>query len=284
MLNRMRRGLRLGITMMLAAGVLLMIPAWSRADAPAKPARVPFELLASKHMAVNVKINGKGPYRLIFDTGAPITLLSNKAAKEAGVLPKDARPPLFAVFGSMGQFPIQTLEVEGLKADKVNTIVMDHPAVTALSRALGPIEGIVGFPFFARYTMTIDYQAKEMTFVPNGYEPADILETLTATLMTRQKPPPQVLAPAGAWGLVVSKEGDDEDAGVRVDRVRPGSAAAQAGIRPGDRLLTIAGRWTDSVQDCYRAADSVPANTAAPVAIRREGKEMRTTVTPRRGL
>src|SRR5262245_42098709 len=89
------------------------IDALHAADAPAKPAKVPFELLASKHMAVNVTINGKGPYRLIFDTGAPITLLSNKAAQEAGVLPKDARPPLLALFGAMGQFPIQTLEVAG---------------------------------------------------------------------------------------------------------------------------------------------------------------------------
>ena len=40
-------------------------------------------------MVVNVKINGKGPYRLIFDTGAPFTLINNKIAKEAEVFPKD---------------------------------------------------------------------------------------------------------------------------------------------------------------------------------------------------
>lgn len=254
------------------------------ADAPAKPVKVPFELLTSKHMAVNVKINGKGPYRLIFDTGAPITLLSNKVAKESGVLPKDARPPLFAVFGAMGQFPIQTLEVEGLKAEKVNSIVMDHPAVTAMAQALGPIEGIVGFPFFARYTMTIDYQAKELTFVPNGYQPADIIESLTAALMSRQRPAPLILAPAGVWGLAVAKEEKDEQAGVMVEEVRPGSAAAAAGLRKGDRLLTIDGRWTDSIQDCYQAAGRVAAGAAVPLGIRREGKTMRLTVTPRQGL
>ena len=47
---------------------------------------MPFELLKSRHMAVQVKINGKGPYRLIFDTGAPMNLINNKIAKEAGVI------------------------------------------------------------------------------------------------------------------------------------------------------------------------------------------------------
>ena len=39
-------------------------------DGPsAKPIVVHFELLPTKHIVVNVKVNGKGPYRLIFDTG-----------------------------------------------------------------------------------------------------------------------------------------------------------------------------------------------------------------------
>ena len=42
----------------------------------ARPVSVPFELLKSGHMAVQVKVNGKGPYWLIFDTGAPTSLLN----------------------------------------------------------------------------------------------------------------------------------------------------------------------------------------------------------------
>ena len=51
---------------------------------------VPFEMLPSNHMVVEVKLNGKGPYRFIFDLGAPITLVSNKAADASGAIAKDA--------------------------------------------------------------------------------------------------------------------------------------------------------------------------------------------------
>src|SRR5262249_22729454 len=98
--------------------VVMLAPAFVCADEPAKkldkepaPVAVPFELLKTQHMVVNVKINGKGPYRLIFDTGAPVTLINNKVAKEADVFPKDFKKPAFALFGSVGQFKMKTLEI-----------------------------------------------------------------------------------------------------------------------------------------------------------------------------
>ena len=39
--------------------------------------------------------------------------------------------------------------------------------------------------------------------------------------------------------------------------VLPESPAALAGIKTGDRLLTLDGRWTDTVADCYIAAGHV---------------------------
>jgi hypothetical protein len=264
--------------------LLLLAPA--RAQAPAKPVAVPFELLKSKHMAVMVKINGKGPYRVIFDTGAPISLVNTKVARESGMLGKDAKAPLFSPFGSMGQVPIKTLEVGGLKVNDVAAIVMDHPTVEAIAKALGPIEGIVGFPFFARFKMTLDYQARELTFVPNGFDPPDALEALTASVLTltQDAPRKQVLGPAAQWGFTPHKDGRDEEAGVTVKDVLPGGAADAAGLKKGDRLLTLDGRWTDTLADTYAAAGHVKAGTAAKVLVRRDGKEVGLTVTPRAGL
>src|SRR5262245_53996365 len=79
------------------------------ADVEAKPVAVPSELLKTGHMTVKVKVNGKGPYTLIFDTGAPITLVNNKVAKDAGLL-KDIQRPPFSLFGSMGEVKVKDLE------------------------------------------------------------------------------------------------------------------------------------------------------------------------------
>jgi hypothetical protein len=261
----------------------------ARADAPAvKPVTVPFELLRTGHMTVMVKVNGKGPYKLIFDTGAPITLLTNKVAKEAGLL-KGTRRPAFSLFGAIGDVKVKSLEVGGQKAEDVAAVVMDHPTVEAISQAFGPIEGIVGFPFFARFKMTLDYQSRTMTFVPSGFKPPDVLKAMEAVLMSAvmqagDEAPRKVLAPAAQWGMAARKDKDDEEAGIALAEVLPGSAAAAAGLKAGDRLLTLDGRWTDSLTDLYTAAGFVKPGTTVTVRVRRDGKEMELKVRPGAGL
>ena len=56
------------------------------------------------------------------------------------------------------------------------------------------------------------------------------------------------------------------------------SPAAAGGLKVGDRILTLEGRWTDSVADCYRAASYVRAGTAARLVVLRDGKEVELTV------
>jgi S1-C subfamily serine protease len=82
----------------------------------------------------------------------------------------------------------------------------------------------------------------------------------------------------------VTKEEDDEEAGVTIAEVRPGTPAAEAGLSVGDRLLTLDGRWTDSVAACYEAASCVKPGTGALLVLRRKGNEVKLTVAPRAGL
>src|SRR5262245_14178887 len=126
---------------------LLAGPALARA-ADAKPVVVPFVQLPSGHLTVQVKIDGKGPYQLIFDTGAPMTVLNNRVARDAG-LTKDLKKPLFAPFGAMGEVKIKKIEVGDQTAENVGAVVMDHPTVEAFNefyeKKYGKIDGIVGF-------------------------------------------------------------------------------------------------------------------------------------------
>ena len=259
----------------------------------AKPQVVKFDLVSSGHFIVKAKVNGKGPYNLIFDTGAPTTLVTPKIAKEAG-LTKDAKDkPLIPLFGMMGQVKIKDFQVGEVKAEGVNAMIMEHPTVAAFSEAFkdryGSIEGIVGFPFFARYKMTVDYKAEEMTFVPNGYQPGDVMADLMQTMMASfggggKKPEARVAAPAGLWGLELAKGKSDDKAGIDVKAVLAGGPAAEAGLKEGDRILTIDGRWTDTLADAYQAAGFVKPGKKAVVEVKRAGKEVKLVVSPKLGL
>jgi hypothetical protein len=265
---------------------VLLSPLPLHASDKDKTCTVPFELIKTQHMVVNVKINGKGPYRLIFDTGAPDSLVSNRIAREAKLTPAKNFQPTLPIFGARGQFRMKTLELGELKAEDLSTMVLDHPTVAALSGVVGPIEGILGFTFFARYRMTIDYERKQMTLVPTSYQPPDVMQVLMKKLMAtaQDKKTVPVLAPGAMLGLRVKKDASDEAAGVIVEEVRPESAAAAAGLQAGDRLLTLDGRWTDSVADCYLAVSRLRPGTDVTAAILRQGKKLELKLTARAGL
>ena len=277
----------------LVALLLLGFSASLRAqDAPTEkvsPVKIPFTLMPTGHFLVLVKLNDKGPYNLIFDTGAPTMLINNRIAKDSGVLDKKTLRPLFSPFGAAGPVNIKEVQVGEVKADKIPAMIMDHPTVEAFSNAFkkeqGPIDGIVGFPFFARFKMTVDYQAKELTMTPNNYKPVDVIQSMTNMLMGGgNKGEPNVVSAAGQWGISVGKEKSDEEAGVTIKSVAKDSPSDKAGLKVGDRLLTIDGRWTDSIGDTYQAASYAKPGKTVPVVILREGKEMPLKITPASGL
>jgi len=149
---------------------------------------------------------------------------------------------------------------------------------------LGPIEGIVGFNFFAKYRMTLDYQAKTMTFIPTNYQPKDMLENVMKILMAGPGNDAKVLAPAVLLGLRVSKGKDDANPGVTIKTVFADSPASQAGFREGDRMLVLDDRWTDSPADCYAAAARLNPGTPVRALVLREGKERELTLHVRPGF
>jgi hypothetical protein len=274
------------------AGVALHCPADDKpkdAPADAKPIVVPMEILPSRHFVVPVTLNGKGPFRMILDTGAPLTLINSKAGKAGALTKKESGGGLLGMLGGgLNQVTVAKLKVGEVECEKVPAVVMDHPTVKAISDAFedegGPIYGLVGFPFFGRYAMTVDYQKKELTFRPNGYKPGDYLQDLMTNLMNADKMnKPKTLTAAGLWGFAVDKGKSDEAAGVTVKTVYAGGPADKAGLKAGDRLLTVDGRWTDSVGDTAVAVNAVKPGKSVTAVVARDGKEVKLTVTPTAG-
>lgn len=245
---------------------------------------IPFEMLPTNHMVVRARINGKGPFRLVFDVGAPITLLGNKAAVASGVI--QANAPRALLFSIRGEAEVTTLEVGDLTVKDLPVIVLDHPILKALGEVLGkPLDGIIGYTLFARYRTTIDYQARRMTFEPVDFAVRNLIRDLPDRLVGPKVAKHRVLAPGALWGLTVGEpEGDLSSPGVPVRSVLPDSPAAAAGVRPGDVLTTVDGRWTTSINDTYAAAATVAPGQSVPVVVLRDGQELTLMIQPVEGF
>ena len=73
----------------LCTGLALALAAPLRADEPKKVGlktyEVPYQLTKTLHILVRAKINGKGPFNFIVDTGAPLLYITTSAAKKIGL-------------------------------------------------------------------------------------------------------------------------------------------------------------------------------------------------------
>ena len=220
----------------------------------AAKAVVPFEMLPTNHMLVQAKINGKGPFRLIFDLGAPITLLSNRAGEAVG-RGRGRRPAHAFLFGMRGEAEIDKLEVGDLTAREA---AGDRP------RPSGP-EGAGRRPRPAarrHHRLHLLRPVQDDDRLPG---PEDDLRagrlTRSATcsrisptgLPAPRSPGERVLAPSGVWGIRAGPAAGGLDApGVPMPRSIAGSPAAAGGLKPGDVLTTLDGRWTTSISGHLR--------------------------------
>lgn len=129
------------------------------------PGEVSFKLAGANEAAliVPVKINGKGPYDFVLDTGATFTCVDRKLAEEL-TLP-DWSGPLGTVVitggeGEMGFVKIDVMEVgDAAKASDLVACKLD------LSRMQPPgfgIKGLVGLNFLKSYRVTIDFERKSL--------------------------------------------------------------------------------------------------------------------------
>jgi regulator of sigma E protease len=65
-----------------------------------------------------------------------------------------------------------------------------------------------------------------------------------------------------------------------ISSVAPGSAAALAGLQPGDRIVQLGEKRNPSWQD-VTTEETLNANHALPVVVKRDGQELHLSVTPR---
>jgi hypothetical protein len=68
-----------------ALSLSMLVRADDAVKTTVKSYEVPYRLTVPKHVLVRAKINGKGPFNFILDTGAPALFLATKVARKLGV-------------------------------------------------------------------------------------------------------------------------------------------------------------------------------------------------------
>ena len=229
--------------------------------------RVPYRLSETNHFIVRARIDGKGPFNLVVDTGAPALFLSEDAARDAGLKINPRR-----YFGR-----IDRVEFEGGAAiEGVQVRIEDLYQIVGMN-ALGlpgvRIDGMLGFNVLARYAIEIDPTDDRMTWTRLDFEPPDMVEPgqrnpktppevqamgllggvaqLAAVFVGKQ--PEDLLIPRGFLGIELIEDGGF----LRVAAVLPGSMAEAAGVEPGERLTAIDGRGVATLDDARRAVAEV---------------------------
>jgi hypothetical protein len=271
--------------------------------------RVPYRLTETNHFLVRVRINGKGPFNFLVDSGAPALYVATETAGKIGLKP------------AKGEFwtPVDRLDFEGGARLRGVKARVEDPFQLVGMNALGlpgaSIDGILGFTILARFRLEIDPTRDRMTWTRLNFEPPDppiparegeggrppvefqLMNALgplakgLAFLMGKQ--PEEERHPRGFLGVewAEAAEGDDSRTpAVRITRVVPGSPAARADVRLGDRLLRVAGRPVENLKAARAALATVRADEPVELTIRRgkakadHGREMTLTVTAGEGL
>jgi len=248
--------------------------------------RVPYRLTDTNHFLVRVRINGKGPFNFLVDSGAPALFVSTEAAKKVGLNPGQDR------FWT----PIDQLDLEGgARLDHVKARVEDPFQLVGMN-ALGlpgaTIDGILGFTILARFQLEIDPTQDRMTWTRLDYVPRDLpvpehkpgeqkgapseVQAMNALgpiakglafLIGRQ--PEEQRHPRGFLGLEWSQELTGGRPQLYVRRVLRGSAAAKAGLEPGDLLLRIKGQPINGVKAARTTLGELEPGEKIPLFIRR---------------
>jgi hypothetical protein len=126
---------------------------------------VPYKLTDTQHVLVRAKINGKGPFNLILDTGAPAVFITKPLAKKTGV-EIDGKG-----WGRLDQFEIEG----GLSVPNVKTRVEDLVQLDGMnSMGLAGVElhGVIGYNVLAQFRIVYDFTADKLAFEPiPGFEP-----------------------------------------------------------------------------------------------------------------
>jgi hypothetical protein len=266
--------------------------------------QVPYRLTETNHFLVRTRINGKGPFNFLVDSGAPALFIATATAKKIG-LKKTAE------FWTL----VDRLDFEGGASLRDIKARVEDPFQLVGMNALGlpgtSIDGILGFTVLARFRLEIDLTKDRMVWTRLDHEPHDppvpvhrpdeqggahigiqamsVLGPLAKGLaFFMGKQPDEQHQPRGFLGLEWLETSEAAQPALCVTGVLPGSPAAQGGVHPGDHIVRLNDHAIRTLKDARAALTRVRIGDRVALTVNRglgSGKrELTLTLTLGEGL
>jgi serine protease Do len=280
-------------------------PAPARDPQIGRSFQVPYRLTDTNHFLVRARINGKGPFNFLVDSGAPALFISTETAKKIGLKPA---PDDFWT-------PVDRFDLEGGSQLTDLKARVEDPFQLVGMNALGlpgaSIDGILGFTILARFRLEIDLTKDRMTWTRLDHDPRDppmpphkpgekaeapagiqamsVLGPLAkgvAFLMGKQ--PEEQRQPRGCLGLEWSEHVAPGRKQVLVQGVLEGLPAARGGVHTGDQIIEINDRTIAGVKDARTVLAHVHPGDLVRLVVRRgsgnDARDLKLTITAGEGL
>jgi hypothetical protein len=255
----------------------------------AKAIGVPFTITNTKHVLVRAKINGKGPYNFIIDTGAPALFVSTAVCTKLSVTP-DRRG-----WGTLNRFEIEG----GVSLPKFKARVEDPfqlQGMNGLGLAGAELHGIIGYSVLSKFRIELDLTLDKMAWTPLAYEPpppegiggkggapseldalGGVMKMLGAFI---GKPPLADVTTRGFLGIDLSSDGK----GITVKTLLDKGPAASGGVRVGDRITAFQGKTVRDIDGVRQIAAKIATGEAVKLTVERDGKTREITFKSGEGL
>jgi hypothetical protein len=250
--------------------------------------QVPYRLTDVKHILIRAKINGKGPFNFILDTGAPALFVSTAVCKKLDIEPDR---------NGWGTF--DTLEIEGgLQIKKAKGRIEDPfqlEGMNSMGLAGAPLHGILGYNILARYKLEFDFTRDKMVWTDLNWEPKapafiagksgggniEALAALTKLMAAFiGKAPEPLVKHRGFIGLELTEDRKT----ITVKAVLKDSPASKADIQVNDQICQFQGMEVTKMADLRKLFADVTAGEKIQLKTSRNGKSQEITLVAGEGM
>ncbi|MBL8800199.1 MAG: PDZ domain-containing protein [Planctomycetia bacterium] len=270
---------------LLLCGLLAPVSAQDAKTENVPKHQVPFRLTDTKHVLVRAKINGKGPYNFIVDTGAPALFVATGVCKKQNLEPdKDG-------WGVFDRFEIEG----GVVLDKLQGKIADPFQLEGMNRmGLAGVElhGVIGYNVLARFRVELDFTRDKMVWTPLKFDPG-----LPEGLNGKAGGVDAMAGMAKVMALLVGKRGREtklrgalgvelasKDEAVTLAAVHQDSPAAEAGLKAGDRLTQVQGQDVKNAEAVLRLVEKLSAGESLKLTIVRGAETRQVAVSLGKGF